>query len=496
MAGPPHLESDFMSVEALKELWDQNKIKINDQYQRSYIWKPQQKRDLIDSILKGFSTGVLVVWMNKEDQMEILDGQQRVKTFVGFLNNKFENNNEQKFNKLSTTDQSEIKGYRVYYLKLKSHLNDEEISDIFTRLQEGTPLNIAEKVNAFHGAFRNGFMDGFNKNYLQLFSRVRNYRFRGRFLSAQFLLLELESDFDRVIFPNMRYRDFKDVNGKYKNSLPQDKSQNCHKVMEFLGKCIHNQLESIQPRDIISIYLLVSYLQKKIKDTINLETNIQKFVSEFSNTLNKFSIYDINPPSGMDVDTFAKYKDYKEQGRKATSSDSIEKRFTFILSEYKNMFPNEPVKEEIVSAVSNINPYDILKDLETKLRDFIQNELKKIDHKWWQNKIPIDVKDEAERRQKEDEKIWPWQEEKKLDPIHYVNFSEYAKIIRKRDNWRLVFKKMFVDEEIVASKLKELEPIRNDIMHSRTLTKNQSARLKILTEDITKCLKFQIVSET
>ena len=488
MAGTPHLGSNYISVEALKELWDQNKIKINDQYQRSYIWKPYQKRDLIESVIKGFSIGVLVIWKNKSDQLEVLDGQQRVKTFITFLNNKFKNNDDKKFSELSTTEQSEIKGYRIYYLELKSHLNDEEISDIFTRLQEGTPLNTAEKVNAFHGEFRKGFMDVFENNFAQFFSRINNYRFRGRFLCAQFLLLELESDFDRTIFPNMRYLDFKDVNIKYKNKLPQDKYQNFINVTKFLGNYLHNQLESTQMRDLISVYLLASYLQKKLKDTSNLGANIQKFVSEFTNTLNKFSIYDVTPPSGMNADIFTKYREYKEYGRKATSSDSIEKRFELILSEYRSMFPNEQFKEGDTSKKSDINPYEILKELENKLRSCIQNELSVIDKNWWQNRIPSDVRIEAERRQKDDERIWPWMDQKNLPPIHYVNFTEYSKIIRKRDNWRQVFKKLFVDEELIGSKLKELEPIRNDVGHSRDLTRNQKERLRMLSTDILSCL--------
>ena len=214
MAGFPELDFGHFSVRAMKHLWDKGKILINEEYQRSFIWKPYQRKDLIESIMKGFSIGVLVVWKNKQDQFEILDGQQRIRTIIGYLKGGFKNNNDKKFDALTITEQSEIEGYSVYYIELKTALKEEQISDIFTRLQEGTPLNTAEKVNAFRGKFRESFIEAFSKN-TRFFGKVRNRRFRARFLAAQFLLLELETNFDKKIFPNMSYLDFKKAKEKY-----------------------------------------------------------------------------------------------------------------------------------------------------------------------------------------------------------------------------------------------------------------------------------------
>lgn len=338
MARFPELEFNHFSIKEMKDLWDNRKILINEEYQRTFIWKPYQRKDLIESIMKGFSIGVLVIWENKQGQYEILDGQQRIKTIITYLNKEFKNNQEKKFNELSVTEQSEIEGYSIYYIQLKSALKEEEISDIFTRLQEGTPLNTPEKVNAFRGKFRKSFMYLFNGNP-KFFKRIKSFRFRARFLAAQLLLLELETDFNRKIFPSMTYLDFKNVNEKCKETIPGRKLRQCDAYIKFLGTFLYNEIRAISYRDWISFYLLASYLHKKQAIEEGFGLYFRKFALKFMKRLTSFSIYDTKPPRGMDLKIFRKYMKYKQFGRKATQSDSIEKRFDIILSEYKEFHP-------------------------------------------------------------------------------------------------------------------------------------------------------------
>jgi len=135
-----------------------------------------------------------------------------------------------------------------------------------------------------------------------------------------------------------------------------------------------------------------------------------------------------------------------------------------------------------------IAPHNILRDLETRLRQCIQAKLQSVSSNWWVERVPDDVRKKAEERKSKDEKPWPWYERKELPPIFYVDFTDYAKIIRRRDNWKQVFKPIFKDEEIISSKLRELEPIRNAIAHNRDLTPHERERLKLLATDIVSCL--------
>ena len=487
MTGYPPLGFFRLSVEELLSKFENKEILINKEYQRSYIWKPSQRKDLVESIQKGFSIGVLVTWINENKQYEILDGQQRIRTIETYCKNEFKDNKGRKFNDLSITEQSDIHGYSVYFIELKSILKEEQVSDIFTRLQEGTPLNIAEKVNALRGDFRRKFINSFENH--SFYREIPNPRFRARLLAAQFLLLELETNFDKKQFPSMMYDDFNNANGKYQ-TIPLNRVRHLAACVDFLQKTLDKQRKSISYRDWISFYLLASYLLKKGKAVAELEKNFSKFGLEFIRNLKSFSIYDKVPPTGVAPKLFRKYMSYKVEGRKATDADSIKKRFNFILSEYEQMFPipKEEKMEDVVEVGKGAS-YEKMYDLENELRRIIQAKLERITADWWKRRVPPDVRQNAESKKSRNEMPWPWHVQEDLHPIFYLDFTDYIKIIRRRDNWKQAFEEVFADDEYISSSLKQLEPIRIRIAHSRKLTNTQETRLRLLAKDICNCIQ-------
>ena len=126
----------------------------------------------------------------------------------------------------------------------------------------------------------------------------------------------------------------------------------------------------------------------------------------------------------------------------------------------------------------------LLRQLEGSLRKLIEESLSGLSPTWWTARIPEDVRENAERRKEKDDMQWPWATGANLHPMHYVDFPDYVKIIRRKDNWREIFARIFHDEELVSSKLRELEPIRNALAHSRPLPKNGLIRLMINAKDI------------
>jgi ATP-dependent Lon protease len=121
-------------------------------------------------------------------------------------------------------------------------------------------------------------------------------------------------------------------------------------------------------------------------------------------------------------------------------------------------------------------PHIILDNLESALRDCIKRRIEKLSKNWWLERIPPDVRQRAEdRRQKDDVK---------RDVVQYLDFADYLKIIIRRDNWRDAFAPVFQDETIITAKLKELEPIRNAVSHSRKLTSEERGKLDLLSKDI------------
>jgi hypothetical protein len=131
---------------------------------------------------------------------------------------------------------------------------------------------------------------------------------------------------------------------------------------------------------------------------------------------------------------------------------------------------------------------EILKDFENELRSFIQTRLEEeIGKNWWKQAIPPDVQQRCEERKENREKL-PWMSDEEYPLIYYADFNDYFKIITRRDNWKKIFSKFFVDEAWIKTKLiLELAPIRNDIAHNRELTAEKVQKLQMSTQEILKC---------
>ncbi len=164
MPRPTPLDIQFNKfvLAEIPRLFESNTIYINEEYQRGDIWKPSQKVELIRSILRGYSIGVLVLFVNDRGQYEILDGQQRLLTVRNYLAGTLDlmESDIPEYSGLEFGEKTLLDAYCIFYLKLKNHdpeTKEEDIVQTFLRLQEGTPLNKAEKINAYRGVFKDTF---------------------------------------------------------------------------------------------------------------------------------------------------------------------------------------------------------------------------------------------------------------------------------------------------------------------------------------------------
>lgn len=136
-----------------------------------------------------------------------------------------------------------------------------------------------------------------------------------------------------------------------------------------------------------------------------------------------------------------------------------------------------------------MDDYDILSNLENSLRKLIEDELSKLTSKWWKQRIPDDVKENS-REKKETDQQRGYQQTENHPLISYVDFGDYEKIIIRNDNWEDVFKNIFRDKNAISVKLKELEPIRRAIGHSRKLSKEDKKRLRFYSQEIISAIKY------
>ncbi len=150
---------------------------------------------------------------------------------------------------------------------------------------------------------------------------------------------------------------------------------------------------------------------------------------------------------------------------------------------YNSSLPQVLPKPRFIDAQSE------LKTLETTLRRFIKRELSEVSIDWWQ-RVPTNIKNNAERKKSRSETMWPWYLPSSTNATDYLDFSDYKKIILEPANWQQVFCRFFGNQNFVDVRLGELEPIRNDIAHSRTPSDLAIQKMKIYCAEIRNCLKL------
>ena len=110
-----------------------------------------------------------------------------------------------------------------------------------------------------------------------------------------------------------------------------------------------------------------------------------------------------------------------------------------------------------------------LVNIERELRSFMQQKmLASHGHNWMKQRVPADNLRAIRMRRQEDIK------RRGADHplIEYLDFSDYAPILTRNDNWNDVFKAHFDSVNAVEETFRRLTPLRNAAMHCRPLTED------------------------
>ncbi len=143
-------------------------------YQRKYVWKIEQASRLVESFLMGLPVPQVFLYVNAEDQLEVIDGQQRLMSIKYFFDGLFGEEddkgrkqvfklkglserseyNGKTFNDLPPRDQRKLRNstLRAINIKqLKPNLRNDSVFHIFERLNTGgTQLKAQEIRNAVY----------------------------------------------------------------------------------------------------------------------------------------------------------------------------------------------------------------------------------------------------------------------------------------------------------------------------------------------------------
>jgi hypothetical protein len=156
------------------------RLTIQPEYQRHYIYN-DGFRDVavVNSILKGYPLGLLYFNKIGPDQLEVLDGQQRITSLGRFVTDRFAirdaNNQEQYFSGIAADLQTKFLNSELYVFECEG--TETEIKDWFKTINtSGVSLKDQELLNAvYSGPFVTACKEEFSNSQSAQLNIRRNY---------------------------------------------------------------------------------------------------------------------------------------------------------------------------------------------------------------------------------------------------------------------------------------------------------------------------------
>ena len=257
-------------------------INPTPEYQRYSVWNKKQQQLLMDSIYQGMDIPKLYLRkmpQGSDFQFEAVDGQQRMRAIWEFYHDRYPLNEEytpslggKKYSELEI-EQRQIFDMFNFSVVIIREATDAEIREMFCRMQNGKPLNEAEKRNAMVSNIRD-FCAELAEHPFFKSVRFTNSRMQHHQVAAQTVLLELEGSKPAQVQSSKLSKMYKDQKGFNPNGSVAKKVK---KVYNFLAKCFPEKTSELKRGVTVSTYLMISSLMNEY----NL-TGKEKAVSDFT----------------------------------------------------------------------------------------------------------------------------------------------------------------------------------------------------------------------
>ncbi|MDR0929986.1 MAG: DUF262 domain-containing protein [Oscillospiraceae bacterium] len=157
-----HTEQKDFTLYQLREMVDANDLVTDPDYQRKYVYNDKQASLLVESILIGIPIPVIYLCEESEGVFSVIDGQQRITSFVRYLKNDFaltglvqrKDLNGLEFKNLDKATQRRLKSKALKAICLDRDSQDLKF-DIFSRLNLGAVKLKDQEVRncVFRGSF-------------------------------------------------------------------------------------------------------------------------------------------------------------------------------------------------------------------------------------------------------------------------------------------------------------------------------------------------------
>lgn len=323
------------------------RVDTNPDFQRPAVWSRSQKQLLIDTVLRGYDVPKFY-WRKtgtKPDTYDVVDGQQRLRAIWEYQAGEF----------ALPRDMDDIDGDKVAGLKYESLPDDlrmafdmysldiivlqdtdeDEVREMFLRLQNGTSLKAQEKRNAMPGQMRT-FVKELSGHAFFESCAFSNSRYTYDHIAAQMTLIELKGGPCNVRDSNL--------NAMYKEHIVFDgsspKARKVRRVLDYLFAAFPEKTPEMERFNAISMYGLVSHLLENYV----VQERHQQVADWFVDFETERHAQDLLPEDQADPE----WVGYHERISHSTDAfDSISSRHEFLLRRLFEAVPDIELKDAL-----------------------------------------------------------------------------------------------------------------------------------------------------
>jgi hypothetical protein len=256
---------NIMEMESRKKSIDKvfkrrNRIEMPD-IQREEVWPLEKKQLLIDTILRGWHLPKFYFRKVDNDLFECIDGQQRLVAIYEFFQDRLEVNAEtfkrigvRKYSKLPENISDKFDDYEIDIEEIVE-ASEKELEMLFLRLQFGTPLNTAEKLNAINGELKDFCKKSANHTFFKKKVTLKNARYSHFEIVTRWAHAEAKG-----VGSQMRFRQLESF--LQENREFSDKSTtalNVKKALKYLNEAFDSESPYLRNKaNVLSICMLAS----------------------------------------------------------------------------------------------------------------------------------------------------------------------------------------------------------------------------------------------
>lgn len=245
------IDKDQYSMFEMKRKYDRGKICMDPSFQRNFVWNNRQMSELIESVIIGIPLPLIYLAESQEGRLVVVDGRQRLTTFIKFLNSEFrlmglrilkdlngynfqDLEKDERFSKYAT----DIEDFQLVVQIIKYPTPDKVRFDIFDRVNRGgTPLNKQEMRNALYQGRSTELLKDLAEG--EAFLQATGSSISPKHMKDRYIILRA------LCFSLYQRRELIDADGKiieYRSDIEDFLGRG----MEFLNACTDMQIDELK----------------------------------------------------------------------------------------------------------------------------------------------------------------------------------------------------------------------------------------------------------